>query len=129
MVKFEDALDVSPLDDGVNWVVLDPFYYDTDVQLSGTYRDRIKCEKGFTTDFASIPRFLWTLVGAPAEGKYRKIAVIHDKLYRTPGLATRAQADRVLLEGMKFCQVSWHTRWTIYLGVRVGGHFSYKGGL
>jgi hypothetical protein len=127
MVKFEDALDVSPLDDGINWVVLDPFYYDTDVPCAGG--QRIVCEKGFLSDFASIPRVLWTIVGAPAEGKYRKISVVHDKLYRTSGLATRPQADAVFLEGMKFCEVGWIKRHVIYAGVRVGGSRAYKGGL
>lgn len=144
MVKFEDALDVSPLDDGDNWRVLEDFYYDTDVELTplrGNDRRwprgvecwargwRIQVEKGFVTDFASIPRPLWFLVGAPAEGKYRKIAVIHDKLYRTKGLATRRQSDAVLLEGMKCSGVNWLTRWEVYLGVRLFGHFNYKGGL
>jgi hypothetical protein len=129
MVKFEDALGVSPLDDGKNWRVLEDFYYDTDVVLSGANHNQVVVEKGFTTDFASIPRPLWTVVGAPAEGKYRKIAVVHDKLYRTKGLATKAQADAVLLEGMKFCGVNWAQRYAIYWGVRVGGASSYKGGL
>lgn len=127
-VKFENALDVSPCDDGHNWVVLEDFYYDTDVRLDGIPFGRILVQKGFITDFASIPRLLWGLVGGPADGRYRKIAVFHDKLYRTPRLATRAQADAVLLEGMTFCRCSWHQRWAIYLGVRIGGWWSYKGG-
>lgn len=128
-VKFENALDVRPLDDGTNWEVQEDFYYSTDVRLSGVPFGRIEVEKGFITDFASIPRPLWGWVGGPADGKYRKIAVFHDKLYRTKGLATRAQADAVLLEGMKFCGCSWHQRWVIYAGVRAGGWKSYKGGL
>lgn len=152
MVKFEDALDVSPLDNGKDWKVLENFYYDTDVVLTpaprvaehGIARQpgvevilsadktvswRIIIEKDFITDFASIPRPLWALVGGPADGKYRKIAAVHDKLYRTLGLCTRAQADAVLLEGMKFCGCSWYQRTMIYSGVRVGGMSSYKGGL
>lgn len=129
MKKFEDALEVSPLDDDINWVVLEDFYYDTDVLLTGVSSHRVVALRGFTTDFASIPRLLWTLIGGPAEGRYRKIAVIHDVLYRTKGLATRKEADAVLYEGMKFSGCSWHQRWAIYLGVRMGGYFSYKGGL
>lgn len=129
MVKFEDALDVRPLDDGRNWLVLEDFYYDTDVHLSGQMAGCVVVQKGFVTDFASIPRPLWPVVGGPADGKYRKIAVIHDKLYRTPGLATKAQADAVLLEGMKFCGVNWAQRYAIYWGVRIGGSSSYKGGM
>lgn len=130
MVKFENALDVSPLDDGKNWLVLEDFYYDTDVRLTGgAWTRRVIVEKGFTTDFASIPRLLWAIVGAPADGKYRKIAVVHDKLYRTKGLATRIEADHILLEGMKFSGCGWWERHIIYTGVRAGGWCSYKGGL
>src|ERR1700674_3184901 len=117
MVIFEDALDVSPLDDGKNWVVLDDFYYDTDVCLSGPNPHRVVCEKGFQSDFASIPWPLWSIVGAPAEGKYRKIAVVHDKLYRTKGLATKHESDRVLLEGMEYAGTPRWTRYLIYAGV------------
>lgn len=144
MVKFENALDVRAQDDGRNWLVLEDFYYDTDVMLDGASTDgpvrsigysnytsgrRIMIPKGFITDFASIPRVLWSAVGGPAEGKYRKAAVVHDFLYRTPGLATRPQADAVLLEAMKFLGCSWWQRTVIYSGVRVGGGSSYKGGL
>jgi hypothetical protein len=132
MVKFENALDVRPLDDGRNWLVLEDFYYDTDVSCGVTPSNvthRIEVPAGFITDFASIPRPLWALVGGPADGKYRKIAVIHDYLYRTRFIATRKQADDVLLEGMKFSGCSWFQRTIIYSGVRVGGSGSYKGEL
>src|SRR3954454_7011207 len=34
--------------------------------------------KGSVVDGASIPRFLWSLVGGPYEGKYRNASVTHD---------------------------------------------------
>ena len=34
--------------------------------------------EGYETDGASIPRWLWSLVGAPYTGRYRDAAVIHD---------------------------------------------------
>ena len=46
---------------------------------------------GFITDFASIPRLFWTVVGHPA-GKYAQAAVLHDYLYRTNSVS-RAKAD------------------------------------
>src|SRR5947207_3005769 len=33
---------------------------------------------GWIIDGASIPRFLWTLVGSPFTGSYRRASVIHD---------------------------------------------------
>lgn len=124
MVRFENALDVRPLDDGRSWLVLEDFYYDTDV---GIPNPRIVVPAGFVTDFASIPRAAWPIVGGPAEGKYRKIATVHDRLYRAKGLATRAQADAVFLEGMKVSGCPWWQRTTLYLAVRLGGGSSYKG--
>lgn len=34
--------------------------------------------KGHIVDGASIPRFAWTIIGGPFEGKYRDSSVIHD---------------------------------------------------
>lgn len=39
--------------------------------------------KGTIVDGASIPRVLWTIVGAPFAGKYRKASVIHDYFCET----------------------------------------------
>lgn len=129
MTRFEDMLVVSPNDDGKNWVVMEAFYYDTEVWLRGMPHDQVICQAGFQTDFTSIPWFLWGILGAPAEGRYRRAAVIHDKLYRTCGLATRRQADAVLWEAMTVCRTPRWTQCAIYLGVRLGGHRSYRGGL
>lgn len=142
LVRFEDALELEYLD-GRNWKVTSDFYYDTDVPLAGVpvthtqFCDRfegraqgwrrIQIPAGFITDFASIPRVLWSIL--PPTGGYGKAAVVHDRLYRTPGLCTRAQADAVLKEAMQFLQVGWWTRQVIYAGVRVGGGSSYRGGL
>src|SRR6267142_216037 len=123
MVRFENALDVRFID-GHNWRVDEDFYYYTDVHLSGYISDQVVVLRGFTTDFASIPRLLWNIL--PPIGSYGKAAVVHDCLYRTKGLATRAEADRVLLEAMKASGVDWLTRWVIYVGVRVDGSTSYK---
>jgi hypothetical protein len=87
----------------------------------------LEIEAGFLTDFASVPRALWTLL--PPTGRYGKAAVLHDDLYRTPGLATRAQADGVFLEAMTELGVSKATRQIMYRGVRWFGRGAYKGGL
>ncbi len=153
MVRFENALDVRPLENGCDWEVREDFYYDTDVWLTPSILRvrpnnlgvpwvelaahtkgtngwwRICIPRGFITDCASIPQVFWSVVGAPANGRYRKIAVVHDGLYRTPGLAKRPQADAVLLEGMMASGCSWLQRTVIYSAVRVGGFRSYKGGL
>lgn len=134
-VRFEDALDLRYQDGRKHWQVLNAFHYDTDIPCIGLMFHagfgqgdyRIDVPAGFETDFASVPRVFWNIL--PPTGSYGKAAVIHDYLYRIPWLATRTQADAVLLEAMTFLKVGWWTRQVIYWGVRVGGYWSYKGGL
>lgn len=134
-VRFEDALDLRYQDGRQHWMVLRDFHYDTNIPCAGLYFHpcfgqgdyRIDVPAGFETDFASVPQILWGII--PPTGSYGKAAVIHDYLYRTRGLATRKQADAVLLEAMTFLQVDWLTRQALYWGVRVGGWSSYRGGL
>ncbi len=120
--SFDTPLELEYID-GHNWLLTAEFAYDTDLPEPHT----IRVPRGFVTDFASIPRPLWNIF--PPTGQYGKAAVIHDYLYRTPGLASRGNADATLLEAMKALGVGRWTRWTIYAGVRCGGHWSYHGGL
>lgn len=65
-----DLLDLDP--QGVRFTLAQPFGY---IDPSGT---RWQAEKGLVTDGASIPWPLWSIVGAPFTGPYRRAAVIHD---------------------------------------------------
>ena len=115
MSSFTSPLIVSPLDDGFTWRLEEPFDY---VEGDPATGQKIEVPLGFVTDFASIPRIFWNLL--PPWGKYGKAAVLHDYLY-TMGTFPRLRCDRILLEAMGVLGVSWLTRRTIYLGVRVGG--------
>lgn len=117
----EEPLDVRYLD-GRRWRLLQSFDF-----ASQTLERIVRVPTGFETDFASIPRVLWPIF--PPTGPYGKAALVHDALYRTFGLCSRADADRTLLEAMEALGVNWFTRWTMYTAVRAGGHRSYKGGL
>jgi hypothetical protein len=44
---------------------------------------RWEVPKGTVVDGASIPRALWSIVGSPFTGKYRKASVIHDYFCET----------------------------------------------
>ena len=58
------------------FIVLSDIVYITDELPT----ENVICVKtGFRTDFATIPRFLWRVVGAPS-GWYREGAIIHDWL-------------------------------------------------
>jgi hypothetical protein len=118
--RFLLPLDLHYLD-GRAWRLLSAFTFG-----SVTLARVIEVPRGFETDFASIPRVLWPWL--PPTGRYGKAAVIHDFLYRTLGVATRAEADQVLGEAMEELGVGWWTRQVIYRGVRLGGRGAYKGG-
>lgn len=45
----------------------------------------ITVPQGFQYDGASIPKFLWPIVGHPWSGYYDQAAAVHDLLYRTIG--------------------------------------------
>lgn len=120
--RFLDALVLEYLD-GKNWKVVEEFDYHTNIEPLYV----IRVPAGFITDFASVPRLLWRVL--PPTGAYGKAAVIHDYLYRTPGIATKAEADNVFLEAMEALGVGWWTRYVMYEGVRAFGGSSYKGGL
>lgn len=59
-------------DDGRTMRLLEPFSY---VDPDGT---EWLAPADSTIDGASIPRSLWSLIGGPYEGKYRRASVVHD---------------------------------------------------
>jgi hypothetical protein len=120
---FLEPLVATPLDNGVDWLVDVAFSFE-----SAVLGRIIVVPAGFITDFASIPKALWGIVGGPT-GTYTKPACLHDFLYRTPGVCTRLQADQVLREAMEVTHVPKVTRMEIFEGVRIGGSSSYRGGL
>lgn len=78
----------------------------------------ITVPKGFLTDLASIPRFLWSVF--PPDGEYAKAAVVHDYLYRYPS-TSRQFADAVFDEAMGVLGVKPWKRWLITHAVRLFG--------
>jgi hypothetical protein len=78
---------------------------------------------GFVTDFASVPKMFWRFI--PPWGAYSRATVVHDYLYRT-GCVSRKEADRALFRIMELHDVSFLTKWTIYLGARLFGSAYFK---
>jgi hypothetical protein len=88
------------------------------VEASGK---RHNIPKGFRFDGASIPRFLWPVVGHPLECDFVVGAIIHDFLCgRTLTAKDRLAADRVFDEVNDYTGVGDCKRWTLYRGVRIG---------
>lgn len=81
-----------------------------------------------TTDFASIPRLLHSLISPLNNTIYA--AILHDFLYRNPNdpevrAIDRATADRMFYWGMRARGVWRVTAGIMYLGVRLGGGGNY----
>jgi len=69
--RFIGTLEVELLDDGRKVKLTKNF------EFQDSYRNW-PVPKGVIVDGASIPRILWTVIGGPLDGKYRKASVIHD---------------------------------------------------
>ncbi len=99
MSSFTSPLEVSPKPDGKNWRLCKAFTYRIGKKYSRRF---IKVAKNFTTDFASIPKFIFWLL--PWWAKFNKPSVLHDWLYKVKVIMgkpiTRRKADDIWLEAM-----------------------------
>lgn len=87
--------------------------------------DKIIVPKGFVTDGASVPFFLWGFGFSPW-GEYSKAAVLHDWLYAQQDF-TKLEADNVFLEAMEALGVSEFKRNIMFKSVRWFGNGAWKG--
>jgi hypothetical protein len=103
--------------DGKRWELLEDFAYEHKGVL-------IEVPAGFITDFASIPRILWSWMPPVGKG-FGKAGVIHDWLYFHGHLKgediTRQYADEVLRDACRDLGTNRVRRNIIYAGVRAGG--------
>lgn len=84
---------------------------------------RVDVPRGFVTDLASIPRFLWAVLNKV--GLYGNAAIFHDWLYWQQ-TCSREVADQVFDRAMYDMGVDAATRRSIWSAVRVFGVFSWK---
>ncbi len=128
MSNFKTPLVVSPQANGKDWKLHTKFA--VDLFVDGCWY-HITVPANFITDFASIPRILWSIIGAPY-GRYGKAALLHDLLYRVRDLFgegmphTRRFADRVFLVGMVDLNVKPWRRTLMYWGVRCFGWLAWR---
>lgn len=84
--------------------------------------------RGFYTDWASIPRFAWRVIGHPTSKYLIGHALPHDALYAAE-LMPRDDCDEWFLTSMAKAaenyplEVGWAKRNAIWSAVRVGGSF------
>ena len=84
--------------------------------------------KGSIVDGASIPAALWSTVGSPYTGPYRRASIVHDVACVAADQATNPQAARAAADEMFYhaCRAggcpAWQAR-MLYLGVRMGAQW------
>lgn len=84
----------------------------------------INVEKGYESDGATIPRFLWSIVGHPMED-YAQAAFAHDKGYQFQ-LFSQKECDDIFLEGMRILEVSFPKRRIMFRALRMFGFVAYN---
>lgn len=130
MNQFTTPLKVEFID-GEFWRLTDELsFYTSDLEYT------IVVPKGFLTDFASIPRWAWPIIGHPT-GPYGCAAVVHDWIYAlsAPELLgylnsyvdldpplSRKEGDQMFLDGMEVLGIEWWRKTLMYSAVRVGGN-------
>ena len=82
--------------------------------------------KGSRINGASIPRPLWSLVGSPYTGDYRRASIVHDVACDLAGkdVTKRRAADRMFFHACREGGCSAEQAMLLYLGVRVGAAWS-----
>jgi hypothetical protein len=79
-----------------------------------------KAMTGDKIDGASIPRFLWRVVGSPYCGKYRIASIIHD-VYCDNKTRPSPEVHRVFYEMMVASGLCKTKSWILWFAVRVFG--------
>jgi len=97
------------------WMLEEPFVYHVGSENSN---DVITVERGFVTDFASVPRIFWAFY--PPHGSYALAAVVHDYLCVTRTRSS-VEAARIFREAMEVLGVPWARRQLLYAAVRAFG--------
>ena len=83
----------------------------------------IRVPQDFITNFASIPRFLWSILSPIDE--YAKAAVVHDWLY-FKGIYSKRVTELIFNEAMKVLKTPTWKRRCVYSGVYYGGHYTWN---
>ena len=107
-----ETIYLSPVND--KWTVW-KLIKDYTVEVNGR---KITIPKGFKTDFASVPRFLWNLI--PPFGRYGIPAIVHDYLYYSCELPKK-EADEIFYRLMLERGVPKLKAYLMYIAVRLFG--------
>jgi|SRR5690606_31151404 len=100
------------------WVLLEDLYFTVDAI-------HYRIEKGFQTDLASIPRWLWSIV-APIRYDLIAPSLIHDFFYVSPHDRSRKDIDSIFYWCLKEQGASTLNAYIYYAAVRLFGWKSFN---
>lgn len=108
---------VVEVGEDIHMALMRPFFYED------PHAHSWKAEAGYRTDGATIPRALWTVVGSPYTGNYRRAAIVHDVACDDAGndSGRRRAADRMFYHACRAGGCGVRQSIILYLGVRIGG--------
>jgi Protein of unknown function (DUF1353) len=104
---------LSERGDDRDMLLLEPFWY---IDPQGRRWD---VSAGSMINGASIPRTLWSSLGSPYTGDYRRASVVHDAAINTPGI-TRSEADTMFYHACLAGGCPPLQARLLYAGVRIG---------
>lgn len=123
-LKFHNELLPKPLSNGKDWELsvwyAVTFYIDDDPQ-----KYLVLIPKRYITDFGSIPRSAWPIVGSPATGRHRRGTVFHDWLFTMHTDRGVSFANALFDAIMTHDNTPYYKRILINLAVSTAGRISW----
>ncbi|MEQ9406890.1 MAG: DUF1353 domain-containing protein [Fuerstiella sp.] len=97
------------------------------IWLSEGVEFRVIVPEGFVSDGASIPRWLWPVLGPPVGNRHLIPAIVHDWLcVRGETYHERVLSDAVFFKLLAEYEVPRWKRTVMYLAVRCYGRFVWR---
>jgi hypothetical protein len=100
-------------------------YTTEDDLLISVDNEVIDVPKGFSTDLATIPRPLWSIV-SPSRSELIEASILHDYLYSCPGSSSRLEIDEIYYNLLIEEGLSKYIATKFFIAVRLFGssHFN-----
>jgi len=120
---FPEQPDIKPIVCADTWVHRQCYELREYYTFIGPRGDTHTISAGFQYDGASIPRIVWTALGATPDGLHRAATLIHDWLYINRGNLpyTRKEVDNLFLVQMLELGMPRAKSRKMYRGVRLFG--------
>jgi hypothetical protein len=91
----------------------------------GIIIEKIKIPSSYRWNGASVPSFLWPIIGSPFEPRFMAPSLVHDYGYEF-GVLPRKQLDKIFKKLLLHNKVDEERANAMYAGVRIGGGSHYK---